>query len=127
MYHDRTAKGLPALSPEEIVRVFDPHKRTWDLAKVTSRAHTPRSYNIVTEHGSTYRRNRQHLRSTRENWSAPPPFIGVEDTTKDHSTNAVHDATTPARSLVVPGRAQQTQPVARRSNRVTKPPDRLDL
>ena len=127
MYHDRTAKGLPALSPEEIVRVFDPHKRTWDLAKVTSRAHTPRSYNIVTEHGSTYRRNRQHLRSTRENWSAPPPFIGVEDTTKDHSTNAVHDATTPPRSPVVPGRAQQTQPVARRSNRVTKPPDRLDL
>ena len=47
-YHDRTAKELAPLSPQQTVRVLNPIRKTWDLAKVTNKASTPRSYNILT-------------------------------------------------------------------------------
>ena len=45
-YHNRTAKELAPLSPHHTVRVLKGHIwKTWDLAKVTNKASTPRSYN----------------------------------------------------------------------------------
>ena len=67
-YHDRTAKELAPLSPQQTVRVLNPIRKTWDLAKVTNKASTPRSYNIVIAQGTAYRRNRRHLRDTQEVW-----------------------------------------------------------
>ena len=61
-YHDRTAKELATLSPQQKVRVLNPIRKTWDLAKVTNKASTPRSYNILTAQGTVYRRNRRHTR-----------------------------------------------------------------
>ena len=57
-YHDRTAKELTPLSPQQTVRVLNPIRKTWDLAKVTNKASTPRSYNILTALGTEYRRNK---------------------------------------------------------------------
>ena len=64
-YHDRTAKELAPISPQQTVRVLNPIRKTWDLAKVTNKASTPRSYNILTAQGTTYIRNRRHLRDTQ--------------------------------------------------------------
>ena len=68
-YHDRTAKELAPLSPQQTVRVLNPIRKTWDMAKVTNKASTSRSYNILTARGTAYRRNRQHLRDTQEEWN----------------------------------------------------------
>ena len=43
-YHYRTAKELAPLSPQQTVRVLNPIRKTWELAKVTNKASTPRSY-----------------------------------------------------------------------------------
>ena len=61
-YHYRTAKELAPLSPQQTVRVLNPILKTWELAKVTNKASTPRSYNTLTAQGTTNRRNRRHLR-----------------------------------------------------------------
>ena len=62
-YYDRASKELIPLVPQQTVRVLNPTRETWDLAKVASSANTPRAYNIQTTHidrGATYRRNRTY-------------------------------------------------------------------
>ena len=59
-YYDVHAKQLPALRPGQSIRVQ--MGKQWKLAVVTSSHKEPRSYNITTQDGQTYRRNRHHLR-----------------------------------------------------------------
>lgn len=57
--YNRTAKPLSPLAQEEIMRVRCDGQ--WGpLAKVVKET-TPRSYEVITEHGNTLRRNRRHL------------------------------------------------------------------
>ena len=42
-YHDRTAKELAPLSPQQTVRVLNPIRKMWDLAKVTKQARRDRT------------------------------------------------------------------------------------
>ena len=48
------------------------HERTWRKATVTQKV-DDRLYLVATPEGGTYRRNRYHLRKTRE--AAPPKLI----------------------------------------------------
>ena len=124
-YYDRTAKELAPLSPQQTVRVLNPIRKTWDLAKVTNKASTPRSYNIPTAQGTAYRRNRRHLRDTQVEWKEPSSNDGINDDLEDDRT-AVHPGTIPqSESLVAISHTQRVE--ARRSSRVRKPPIRLDL
>ena len=124
-YHDRTAKELAPLSPQQTVRVLNPIRKTWALAKVTNKASTPRSYNILTAHGTAYRRNRQHLRDTQEEWNEPSSNDGINDDLEDDRA-AAHSGAIPQPEY--PVAISHTQRVeARRSSRVSKPPNRLDL
>ncbi|KAK2709262.1 hypothetical protein QYM36_013056 [Artemia franciscana] len=62
-YHDRTAKSLTALKEGQPVWVKLSDKKRWEralLIKVFGDA--PRSYLVKTQNGSTYRRNRRHIR-----------------------------------------------------------------
>lgn len=72
-YDDSKAKALSSLEPGQVVRVRSPvNNKVWIKARVLERVDV-RSYQIRTENGSVYRRNRKHLRETNE------PFIPVPD------------------------------------------------
>ena len=70
MYYDRGAKELEELLPGDLVRIQpQPSKlrkrKEWTLARVEGKVNI-RSYQVRTEDGRVYRRNRRHLRRTRE-------------------------------------------------------------
>ena len=64
-YYDRAAKDLDRLQPRDVVRVkLSPDSREWTKAAVDKEV--DRSYQVRTEDGRLYRRNRRHLKHTRE-------------------------------------------------------------
>ncbi|CAG2212812.1 unnamed protein product [Mytilus edulis] len=65
-YYNRSAKDKTELAKGDIVRI-KPFKngKEWTKAKVDEKCNI-RSYNVTTEDGSTYRRNRRHLILTKE-------------------------------------------------------------
>ena len=70
MYYDRGTKELEQLLPGDLVRIQpQPSKlrkrKEWTLARVEGKVDI-RSYQVRTEDGRVYRRNRRHLRRTRE-------------------------------------------------------------
>ena len=120
-YYDRASKELTPLAPQQTVRVLNPTRKTWDLAKVVSSANTPRSYNIQTTRGATYRRNRKHLRDTPETWKEDDTQSDIQD---DQSPGRP-DAIGALSSSPVVSHASHVD--SRRSGRVRKPPTRLGL
>lgn len=124
-YHDRTATELAPLSPQQTVRMLNPTRKTWDLAKVTSKARSPRSYNILTEQGAAYRRNRRHLRNTQETWKEQASNDDVDDGVEDDQVAVHPSAILQPESPVTASHTQHVE--ARRSSRMIKPPNRLDL
>ena len=124
-YHDRTAKELAPLSPQQTVRVLNPIRKSWDLAKVTNKASTPRSYSILIAQGTAYRRNRRHLCDTQEEWKEQSSNDRINDDLEDDRA-AAHPVAIP--QIESPLAVSHTQCVdARRSSRVNKPPNILDL
>jgi hypothetical protein len=59
-YYDRSSRPLEYLSEGD--DVYLQHGGRWKPAINTCKAGTPRSFNIMTEDGAQYRRNRIHLR-----------------------------------------------------------------
>ena len=59
-YYDRTAKQLPPLKSNDVVRFK--HNYSWKQAVVVGSHFTPRSYTIQTTNGTILRRNRRHLK-----------------------------------------------------------------
>ena len=71
-YYDRGAKELNRLKPGDVVRVKRrPNSKEWTRATVDKEVDI-RSYQDRTEDGRTYRRNRRHLRQTREPFLRAP-------------------------------------------------------
>lgn len=58
-YYNRGKRELPSLKPGESCRIRQ--GRVWNRAVVVQPHTTPRSYTVMTENGTTYRRNRIHL------------------------------------------------------------------
>ena len=116
---------LAPLSPQQTVRVLNHIRKTWDLAMVTNKASTPRSYNILTAQGTTYRRNRRHLRDTQEEWKEPSSNDGINDDLEDDRTAAHPGAIPQPESPVAISNTQRVE--ATRPSQVSKPPNRLDL
>ena len=74
-HYNKSAKELEPLATGDIVRMkpFVAGKKTWEKAMVKERL-DERSYTVETANGDTYRRNRFHVRKTKEsmdNTSAP--------------------------------------------------------
>ena len=68
--YDKTAKPKAELVDGQPVRLYNKDKRRWEPAVVTGQASTPRSYYVQRMSGGVpLRRNRVHLKSTRENFS----------------------------------------------------------
>ena len=126
--YDRHAKELTTLQPGQNVRVQ--FGKQWRPAVVTSVSSEPRSYNIKTPDGQTYRRNRRHLMESKstgyeqssfdDNWpgyeppeSDPPPTEPVHEAPEQTGDNS------PGSNSV-----NETSPPLRRSQRNTHRPAR---
>ena len=65
-YYDKTTKDLPVLKESQRVRIQPFTKsKTWQEATVTMQL-SDGSYEVQTPAGTTYRRNRLHLKATKE-------------------------------------------------------------
>jgi len=74
-YYDGVAKELDRLKPGDVVRVkLRPDSKEWTKAAVDKKVDI-RSYQVCTEDGCIYRRNRRHLKPTREPFLTAP-FVG---------------------------------------------------
>ena len=117
------SRPLPELTPQQSVRVQNPLNKTWEPGRVIARTNEPRSYKVETPRG-VYRRNRRHIRSTAENFSEEkfrkPDY---NDNTIDitSGSSSITATSTPAE------KRESAEPVLRRSQRVIKKPQRLDL
>ena len=79
--YDQHAKPKKDLEVSQPVRVYNKDSRRWDPAIVTGRADTPRSFIVQRGAGGVpLRRNRQHIKSTCEEWhSGAPPADPMDD------------------------------------------------
>ena len=128
-YYNTTAKDLPELYVGQQVALQDAETLQWTKAKVKE-CHPYRSYTVLTETGSTLRRNRRHLKDIP---SSVPSNICA-------TVNSDPDSDSPQRSLTSsrpdpatgpdpvtcdsdPGAKNQPDP--RRSTRLSKQPERL--
>jgi hypothetical protein len=122
--HDkRASKDQADLHPDDLVRVQNPITKQWAPGRITGATGAPRSYNVQTPTG-TYRRNRRHLRRSREEFShrqlLPQPTLDDDDPADDDATPAT------ANAADVPPIAPSPPPL-RQSSRVRKPVHRLNL
>lgn len=78
---DQHAKAKEDLAVNQPVRIYNKDSRRWDPAIVTGKADTPRSFIVQRGAGGVpLRRNRQHIKSTREEWQGgTPPIDPMED------------------------------------------------
>ena len=84
-YYDKTTKDLPVLKESQRVRIQPFTKsKTWQEATVTKQL-SDGSYEVQTPAGTTYRRNRVHLKATKEAEVKP---ISPERNFKDETANA---------------------------------------
>jgi len=151
MYYDRGAKELEELLPGDLVRIQpQPSKlrkrKEWTLARVEGKVDI-RSYQVRTEDGRVYRRNRRHLRRTRETTRDsrfemvlpprpkpssrdPPDKVPVPPTTPGTSESQDLPHAAPVQKPPAKPSAQnkqETSPPATitRSGRVVRPPARF--
>ena len=103
----------PALRPQQHVRVQHPVNKTWVPGQVIACANEPRAYHVQTQSG-VYRRNRRHVRPTIET----PQHQNTQD-------DASADIDTP-QTAAVSTAAEPSIPL-RRSQRIVKKPERLNL
>ena len=116
--YNQTAREKPELVSGQPVRLWNKVPRRWEPAVVTGEASTPRSYIVQRmAGGAPLRRNRVHLRTTRENFGKPLPD---EDVDEVDATPTVHPADEPGISppVTLPVSAV---PEPRRGTRERKP------
>ncbi|XP_035700303.1 uncharacterized protein K02A2.6-like [Branchiostoma floridae] len=127
-YYNRQARDLPRLSIGDTVRC-QPHgtnTNRWKKGTVVAEVGN-RSFEVETEDGGVYRRNRRHLRKTPE---TPPATVGTDDadqgdapepTVNDEPTTTT--TTPPAETAVKDDTAGQQ--MTTRSGRAVRPPVHL--
>ena len=121
-FYDKCTKELTTLQPGQNVRVQI--GKQWKPAVITSVASEPRSYNIRTPDGQTYRRNRCHLMPSRsthsdqpfdDNWPDYESTVNEQSSQSESTTESTEHSTNTG-----PG----TGPTLRRSRRNTHRPAR---
>ncbi|XP_029182414.2 uncharacterized protein K02A2.6-like [Acropora millepora] len=83
-YYNRNARDLPALSEGDVVQIkpFQLGDKVWRKGSVTSRR-DERSYVVESPDGATYRRNRLHLKKTKETPDPPAADIPFTESSED--------------------------------------------
>lgn len=114
-YFDRAAKPLPPLHCGEPVRLQE--NGHWKPAEVIQPADTARSYHVRTTDGQVYRRNRKHLRNTKEDRSQ------IEDSLPEDTENPPD----PDEPELSNDTETHVSTYHTRSGRAVKPRDIMDL
>ena len=113
--YDKHTKSLPTLKSDDVVR--HQTSTSWEPATIVQRHSTPRSYDLITARGNIIRRNRRHLKRTRE--IRPEVVVPVIDDIPE-STNLF-----PQPPGLMPMLVNSLQKSVRtRSSRLVKPPVR---
>lgn len=118
-YFDKSTKPLSPLAKDDVVRIQD--QDTWSRKATVLQEVGPRSYEVRTEDGNVFRRNRRNLLKTKEHFQETScdaeneNVVSLPDTVPERRTNA-HNQTNVSLA-----------PVLRRSKRQIKKPVRLDL
>ena len=123
-YYDVHTKSLPKLLVGDDVLIQMNGK--WRPAKVSGvRQDTPRSYDVTTPEGQTYRRNRRHLKKVCNNTDLDTYLQGDDFTTPllNDDTNTEMESQAAART-VTDLKTNSTPMTLRRSQRQTKKPAR---
>ena len=121
--YDRTAKPLSELKAGNIVRMKPSgRKQAWKKARVQQKVNT-RSYQVQTEEGAQYIRNRRHLKLTNETFSLSEPtsIRRLKRTGDRESTQTAHTREGKTLSRTV----NETLLPSRRSTRTKKKPSYL--
>ncbi|XP_048745965.2 uncharacterized protein K02A2.6-like [Ostrea edulis] len=126
-YYNRTAKDLPEIKSGETVRIRPfGHEKNWTKAKVNEKVNI-RSYQVITEDGRLYRRNRKHLRCTNE------PFVENNEVVTDKTVSTAENTPPSADKTTIenhkPPSADKTNYAltsTRRSTREIKLPKRYE-
>ncbi|XP_028414080.1 uncharacterized protein LOC114537149 [Dendronephthya gigantea] len=122
-YYNRQTKELPTLKEGQVVRITpqpNDREKKWIKGQVTREAGI-RSYEVITEDGRQFRRNRKHLRASKEQFYQPdkqPPPVSPSSTPPPLTPPKLQ-----VQHVVSPGKAISG---VTRSGRVFKPPSCLD-
>ena len=101
-YYDRTARDLPELKEHQTVRIqLFGRSYEWQQARVTKQLPN-RSYNAEAANGRTYRRNRVHLRKSKETFCKQP------------SGDSMTEPELPTKQTKPPAKTQETPPLPRK-------------
>ena len=105
VYYDHGAKDLPELRPNDLVRIqpLQPGK-PWQPAVVKTKV-DDRSYDVMTETGTTLRRNRRHLRTTQAASASSQPT----PTTKSSKESGATTPESPSTAAAQPKQIHQKQ------------------
>ena len=89
---DKNTKPLPPLSTGQSVRVQNQETGKWEEGRIVHKRSEPRSYDVDTHSGHVLRRNRRHIRQTRETYKQPQPYSDADkyeySTSHRQNTNA---------------------------------------
>ncbi len=120
--YDKRARPLPKMQQGDQARVLNHKSHLWEPAVVTDVISHPKSYIVNTPDGGSYRRNRHHLRPMADGTSlSATAATNGQDITKQDATF------TPAAPETAAPETDQLEIPLRRSSRVSRPPDRLEL
>ena len=126
LYYDKSSRDLPEVYPGDNVRVLNPFNHKWEPGVVKDREQTPKSYVVDMPSGSTLKRNRRHIRPSVE---SPNEGVGDNPSTSITATESSFPSNTSVPTS--PPKVEETRndqtPTLRRSTRVNKRPDRLNL
>jgi len=117
-YYNRTAQSKPPIPLNQTVRAKINDKTDWVKAEIVD-THPYRSYTVETEGGAQYRRNRKHIRFSKES-----PIIRATEDLNAESSSATQCVQPPA----PPGEHGNTNQRAyvTRSGRTIHPPVKLN-
>ena len=119
-YFDRTARDLPELKEHQSVRI-QPLGRSqeWQQAKVIKQLPN-RSYNVEAANGRTYRRNRVHLRESKETFCKQP--IGDSMTELELPTKQTTPSKNTQETTAPPSKPRPQKTVTTRRGRTINKP-----
>lgn len=119
---------LKVLSKNDIVRVEDTN--CWEKKAVVLEEVNPRSYVVRTENGQVLRRNRRSLLKTQETSQTLNDIKGGEFLVSPEDVTPPSMQSSSSSSIPLDsGHSAETNdsPIIRRSSRILKKPDRLNL
>lgn len=121
--YNKGAKNLEELLTGDTVRLIPPGRSEKQAVKArVSNQLAPRSYEVVTENGASYRRNRRHLRRTKEDFdpectvpvsTIPERALPELPSTTTAATKPTATPESPATELTATPEIPATKPIAK--------------